>query len=518
MSQKHPPRPVVLCILDGWGHRDSCDSNAICMGETPNYDGLLRDGPHSLIDASGGAVGLPDGQMGNSEVGHMNIGAGRRVLQELPRINAAVADGSLRNAAALQETVADLKASGGKAHIMGLLSPGGVHSHQDHIGALLQAFEAAGVPSILHAFLDGRDTPPRSAEGYLSAFLQAHPKTEVGTVIGRYYAMDRDNRWERVAKAYDALVLGEGEASVSAVTAIEDSYAADVGDEFLRPSIVAGYSGMADGDAVVMANFRADRAREILQALLVPDFDAFPRKRRVAFAAALGMVAYSEELTPLLRTVFPPTDLHDTLGEVVAGLGGRQLRIAETEKYAHVTFFLNGGREACFDGEDRILIPSPKVATYDLKPEMSAYEVTDKLVEAIVNGGYDLIVCNLANGDMVGHSGNLKAAIAAVEALDRCIGRLSDAVKAAGGVMIVTADHGNCEEMRDPTSGQAHTAHTMNKVPFLLVNGPSDVVALSDGALSDIAPSLLDLMGVDKPAAMTGASLVRRAADRAVAE
>lgn len=518
MNQKAPQRPVVLCILDGWGHRESCESNAICLGQTPNYDRLLHAGTHCLIDASGGAVGLPDGQMGNSEVGHMNIGAGRRVLQELPRINSAVADGSFSQAEALQDTIAALKDSGGTAHVMGLLSPGGVHSHHDHIAALLQAFEAAAVPAVLHAFLDGRDTPPRSAEGYLAAFLEAHPNTRLGTVIGRYYAMDRDNRWDRVCKAYDAMVSAEGEAVETAVGAIKASYAADVSDEFVLPSIVAGYSGMADGDAVVMANFRADRAREILRALLDPDFDAFPRTRRVNFAAALGMVAYSEDLNLLLRCIFPPADLHDTLGEVVAGTGGRQLRIAETEKYAHVTFFLNGGRETPFTGEDRILIPSPKVATYDLKPEMSAHEVTDALVEAIVNGGYELIVCNLANGDMVGHSGNLTAAIAAVETLDLCVGRLAEAIEKAGGLLLVTADHGNCEQMLDEVSGQVHTAHTTNKVPLLLINAPKNIAALADGALSDIAPSLLDLMGIEKPAAMTGMSLVRRLSDQAVAE
>ena len=306
MSHKSPPRPVVLCILDGWGHRESCESNAICLGKTPNYDALLRQGPLSLIEASGGAVGLPDGQMGNSEVGHMNIGAGRRVLQDLPRINTALADGSFQQAAALQRTIAALKASGGRAHVMGLLSPGGVHAHQDHIAALLQAFQNAGVPALLHAFLDGRDTPPESARGYLEAFLKKLPTAKLATVIGRYYTMDRDNRWDRVAKAYDAMVLGKGEAAASALEAVDASYGAGVSDEFMLPSVIAGYAGMADGDAIVMANFRADRAREILQALLDPGFQAFPREKRVTFATALGMVEYSEELNAFLSTIFPP--------------------------------------------------------------------------------------------------------------------------------------------------------------------------------------------------------------------
>ena len=518
MTQRFPLRPVVLCILDGWGHREACENNAICMGKTPNYDRLLAAGPNALIDASGAAVGLPQGQMGNSEVGHMNIGAGRTVLQHLPRIDAAIAKGNFHHSPELQTTIAALKESGGRAHIMGLLSPGGVHSHQDHIAALLKVFQSAGVPCVLHAFLDGRDTPPRSAGGYLATLLEAAPETTVATVIGRYFAMDRDNRWDRVAQAYDAMTLGKGRAVGSASEAIDASYAEGVNDEFLAPSIVDGYSGMAVGDGIVMANFRADRAREILQALLDPNFAAFPREKVVSFATALGMVEYSESLNAFLTAIFSPVELTETLGELLAGSGGRQLRIAETEKYAHVTFFFNGGREARFAGEERILIPSPKVATYDLMPEMSADAVIDALLEALAGDGFDLIICNLANGDMVGHSGKLDAAIKAVETLDRCMGRLAEAVHESGGALLITADHGNCEQMLDTQSGQAHTAHTMNKVPLLLVNAPAKIGGLSDGSLADIAPTILELLGMAKPTVMTGHSLLRGLSTSAAAQ
>ena len=502
-------RPVVLCILDGWGHRESCEDNAICQARTPVLDRLMETCPHALIDASELAVGLPSGQMGNSEVGHMNLGAGRVVLQDLPRIDRAIAEGALAANPALNGLIEALKSSGGTAHLLGLLSPGGVHSHQNHMAALANALGGAGLPVSVHGFLDGRDTPPRSALDYIADF-KAATKAPIATLCGRYYAMDRDKRWERVALAYEALVEARGLTAPDPRAAIEQSYAAGQGDEFLKPTVIGGYGGMRDGDGLVMANFRADRAREILSALVVADFDDFDRPRAARFAAAVGMVSYSEALDRHLATLFPPSDLTRTLGEVVAEAGLKQLRIAETEKYAHVTFFFNGGREAVFPGEERILVPSPKVATYDLEPEMSAGEVTDKLVSAIGSGRFDLIVANYANGDMVGHTGDLAAAIRAVETVDASLGRLAEAIGRAGGALVITADHGNAEQMKDHGTGQAHTAHTMNKVPVILVNAPEPVTALTDGRLADIAPSVLDLMGLAQPPEMAGRSLLRR--------
>jgi len=512
MSDVKTPRPVVLAILDGWGDRDETRMNAIRTASTPNLDRMNEAGPHAHLDASELNVGLPSGQMGNSEVGHMNIGAGRVVLQDLPRIDKAIEDGSLFDAETFQAFAAALKKSGGTAHLMGLLSPGGVHSHQDHMAALANALLAAGVPVVVHAFLDGRDTPPRSAIDYLPRFESA-TDAPVVTVSGRYYAMDRDKRWERVTRAYQTLVLGaaasEAETAPSARQAIEQAYEAGTGDEFVAPTAVGDYAGMSDGDGVLMANFRADRAREILHALLDPDFDGFQRDKLVRFAAALGMVSYSEELDRLVPAIMAPMELHASLGEIVSQAGLTQLRIAETEKYAHVTFFFNGGEETKFAGEDRILVPSPKVATYDLQPEMSAPEVTDRLCEAVESGRYDLIVVNYANGDMVGHTGVLEAAVRAVETVDTCIGRVADSVAAACGCMMITADHGNAEQMDDPATGQPHTAHTMNPVPVLLVNAPSWVGGLSDGRLADIAPTILALMNMAVPAEMTGRSLIQ---------
>ena len=506
------PRPVVLCILDGWGACQDGPDNAIALADTPNWDRFIATSPHALLDASEHEVGLPDGQMGNSEVGHMNIGGGRVVLQELPRIDRAVAEGTLPRTPALAEFIAKLKASGGACHLMGLLSPGGVHSHQGHLAALANILAAAGVPVSIHAFLDGRDTPPSSARGYLERFLTeiapAGPVAAVATVSGRYYAMDRDKRWERVALAYRGLVDAKGERAGDALSAVGAAYARGETDEFAKPTVVAGYRGMADGDGVLMGNFRADRVREILSALLDPDFAGFPRTRTPRFAAALGMVEYSEHLNQFLGTLFRPQTMADTLGAVVAKAGMTQLRIAETEKYAHVTFFFNGGKEREFPGESRVLVPSPKVATYDLKPEMSAYEVTDRLVEAIGSGAFDFIVVNYANTDMVGHTGDLGAAIKAVEAVDRCLGRLAEAIGRARGTLLVTADHGNAEMMRDATTGQAHTAHTLNRVPVVLVHAPAGMNQLSDGRLADVAPTVLKLLGLPQPEAMTGHSLI----------
>ena len=521
-SPHHPghPRPVVLCILDGWGHRDSCENNAICEGPTPALDRLEKEAPHALVDASEMEVGLPTGQMGNSEVGHMNLGAGRVVMQDLPRIDAAIQDGSFKTNPVLQDAIAALKKTGGTAHVMGLLSPGGVHSHQNQTAYLAEVLAEAGIPVAVHAFLDGRDTPPRSALDYLKTFQEKAPKAPIVTVSGRYYAMDRDKRWARVEKAYKVLTAGTGEKAADPLQAVEQSYAADTADEFVLPTAIGDYAGMKEGDGLFMANFRADRAREILTALLDPAFDGFDAKPQPAFCCAVGMVEYSTDLNRFLTVLYPPESLNETLGEVVSEAGKRQLRIAETEKYAHVTFFFNGGREEVFDGEERILVPSPDVATYDLKPEMSAPEVTDKLVAAIEAGTFDLVVVNYANGDMVGHTGDLAAAMKAVATVDDCVGRLEKAVEEVGGCILLTADHGNAEQMSDAKTGQAHTAHTMNKVPLILINGPERVLGLNDGRLADIAPTVLDLMGLPKPAAMTGHSLLEPAAesDEAAAE
>ena len=509
MKSERAYRPVVLCVLDGWGYRTETEHNAIALAETPVWDRLTAARPYGLLATSGVAVGLPEGQMGNSEVGHMTIGAGRVILQDLPRIDAAVADGSLARNPALLSLIERLQESGGRCHLMGLVSPGGVHSHQDHIAALARVVSGADVPVTIHAFLDGRDVPPRSAIDSLPDFEDALadlPNVQIATVTGRYYAMDRDRRWERTARAYDAVVSGQGRPAASAIDAVSASYAEDIGDEFVEPAVIDGYEGMADGDGLIMANFRADRARQIMTALLDPAFDGFARTRRARFAAACGMCSYSETLDRLANTLFPPHAVTDHLGEVVSRAGLRQLRVAETEKYAHVTFFLNGGEEQELPGEERVLVPSPKVATYDLQPEMSAPAVTDRAVDAIEGDCFDLIVVNYANTDMVGHSGNLDAAMSAVAAVDRCLGRLAAAVEEAGGALLITADHGNAERMRGTDCTTPHTAHTDGPVPAVLVGAPG--LALGDGGLPDIAPTVLDLMGLPAPAAMTGRSLI----------
>jgi 2,3-bisphosphoglycerate-independent phosphoglycerate mutase len=512
-SQQKRPRPAVLCILDGWGWRTDTSDNAIALAHPANYERMLAECPHSLLATSGCAVGLPAGQMGNSEVGHMNIGAGRVVMQDLPRIDDAIANGSFARLPELTRLIAKTKASKGAVHIMGLLSPGGVHSHQNHIVALVRAMNAAKVPVFVHAFLDGRDTPPRSALGYLDMFqreIAGLAGERIATASGRYYAMDRDKRWDRVAKAYAAIVEAKGELAREPKEAIEASYKKDTGDEFVLPTVIGDYEGMTDGDALLFANFRADRTREISTALLDAGFDGFARARSVKFSAAAGLTEYSEPLKKFMTALFAPEDLHETIGEYAAELGLKQLRIAETEKYAHVTFFLNGGREEPFAGEDRIMVQSPQVATYDLKPEMSAVEVTDKLEAAIGSGKYDLIVVNYANPDMVGHTGFLRAAEKAVMTIDQCLGRLQTAVVKAGGVLLITADHGNVEMMRDPETGEPHTAHTTFDVPIIVVNGPRNM-KLVPGRLADVAPTLLDLMGLAKPRAMTGHSLIEGA-------
>ena len=511
MGPDKRPKPVVLCILDGWGHNPDDAANAIRGADAPTWTRLAATCPHTLLDTSGTAVGLPDGQMGNSEVGHMTIGAGRVIRQNLARIDASIADNSLAQRPPLQKFISALHASGGTAHLLGLLSPGGVHATQEHIAALARTLTDQGISVVIHAFLDGRDTPPRSAAGFFDAFLSTVatlPGLSIGTITGRYYTMDRDQRWDRVTKAYAAIVMGNGEHAENAPAAIAASYAADTTDEFMLPTVIGPYAGMQDGDGVLMANFRADRAREILTALLDPTFDAFQRPREVNFVAALGMVEYSTALNPLIRPIFPPTPITHTLGEIAAQAGLTQLRIAETEKYAHVTFFFNGGRENEFPGEQRILVPSPKVATYDLQPEMSADELTDRLLAAIESDQFDLIILNYANGDMVGHTGDYAAAISAVEAVDRCLSRLEQAIDKTGGTMLITADHGNCERMTDAITGAPHTAHTTDPVPAVLVNGDNMVSGLKRGGLADIAPTIIDLLGIPQPPEMTGRSLL----------
>ena len=482
-------------------------------GNTPNWHRLLSECPHGFVETSGLAVGLPDGQMGNSEVGHTNLGAGRVVMQDLPKIDQAIKDGSLAQNPVLLKMIETLKANGKTCHLMGLMSPGGVHSMQSHILALAKIISSHGIPVRVHAFLDGRDTPPSSAVEYLAQFekdIAGLNDVKIATIEGRFYAMDRDKRWDRIEKAYNNMLLADGKRFATADEAIKASYADKVTDEFVVPAVIGDYQGMKDGDAILMANFRADRAREILYALADAEFNGFARKAMVKFADHVGMTEYSVDHNRFMHTIFPPEQLTNILGEVVAEHGLTQLRIAETEKYAHVTFFFNGGEEREFKGEERILIASPKVATYDLKPEMSVYEVTEQLVKAIEDKRFDVIICNFANGDMVGHTGIMEAALKAVAAVDECLGKVEKAIKDVGGVLIVTADHGNVEKMVDEKTGQPYTAHTVGKVRAVLVNDKSGVTGLKDGRLADIAPTMLELLGIKQPKEMTGTSLLKR--------
>lgn len=503
-----PQRPVMLVILDGWGWRDDATDNAVRQARTPVFDELWSGFPHAFLQTSGLEVGLPAGQMGNSEVGHLNIGAGRVVMQDLPRISQATTSGDIARNPTLLRLIDQLRKTGGTCHLMGLVSPGGVHAHQDHAVALAKVLTTAGIPTAVHVITDGRDTPPRSAKQYVTDFQAALPPlTPIVSVSGRYFAMDRDNRWDRVSKAYGVIVDGNGPRFDAALAVIADGYAHDQSDEFLEPAAVGDYVGMKDGDALLCFNFRADRVRELLAAALDPEFKGFARHRVVKFCMAVGLTRYSDDLSHFMSTMFEPQSMANVLGEVAANAGRRQLRMAETEKYAHVTYFLNGGAETAYSGEDRIMVPSPKVATYDLQPEMSAPELTDKAVAAIASGTYDLIVLNYANPDMVGHTGILAAAVKAVETVDTGLGRLWGAIRAAGGAMVVIADHGNCELMRDPQTGGPHTAHTTNPVPVLLVG--TLVRQIADGKLADVAPTLLQLMNLDQPTEMTGRSLLR---------
>jgi 2,3-bisphosphoglycerate-independent phosphoglycerate mutase len=506
-----PRPPVMLVILDGFGWRAPGPDNAVTLARKPCFDALWANCPHAFLKTSGLDVGLPAGQMGNSEVGHLNLGAGRVVMQDLPRIETAIADGSLATMPALLGLIAALRRTGGACHLMGLVSPGGVHSHQDHAVALALALTAAGIKVAVHGWTDGRDTPPDSAPACLSDLEDALPKgATIATVSGRYFAMDRDHRWERVQAAWRAMVLGEAVAVPDALAAVEQAHAAGHTDEFVPPAVVGAYAGMQDGDALLCFNYRADRVRQTLAALLDPTFTGFARARSPAMCAAVGMTRYSDALAPLIAEIFPPQRMDGLLGETVAAAGLAQLRIAETEKYPHVTYFLNGGVETPNAHEDRILVPSPKVATYDLQPEMSAPEVGAKACAAIRAGRHQLIVLNFANADMVGHTGDLAAAIRAVEAVDAGLAQIVAAIREVGGALLVTADHGNAEQMRDPITGGPFTAHTTNVVPALLLGGP-DGASLADGRLADVAPTLLALLGLAQPVAMTGESLLRPA-------
>lgn len=506
--------PVLLVILDGFGYREGGDFNAIAAAHKPNWDRLWRNAPHTLLNASEKSVGLPSYQMGNSEVGHLNIGAGRIVYQELSRVDVDIEEGKFFENPALRQAIQTAQQNNSTLHILGLLSAGGVHSHEAHIFAMLDMAARAGLQKIcLHAFLDGRDTPPQSAAESLRQLQQRCDTLGVGkiaSIVGRFYAMDRDNRWERVSVAYDLLTQGNGKFTAdNALTALEQAYARGETDEFVQATaiVLAGETPatMQDGDVVVFMNFRADRARELTRALADDDFTGFPRSHFPKLANFTTLSSYGEDFKQ--PCAYTPTVIHNTLGEYLSNLGLKQLRIAETEKYAHVTYFMNGGKEQPFAGEDRILVPSPKVATYDLQPEMSAAEVTDKLVAAILSRQYHAMICNYANGDMVGHSGNLAAATKAIEALDVCLGRVVAAMQQIGGEVIITADHGNAEQMEDPDTHQPHTAHTLNLVPFVYVGRPA---TLSDrGALRDIAPSLLAMMGLPQPTEMDGRSLIQ---------
>ncbi|MEM9343345.1 MAG: 2,3-bisphosphoglycerate-independent phosphoglycerate mutase [Pseudomonadota bacterium] len=502
------PKPVVLCILDGWGLRAETEANAPALANTPTFDTLMKTCPTAELITHGPDVGLPTGQMGNSEVGHTNIGAGRVVAMDLGQIDLAIENNSFRDQPALQDFMATMRQTGGAVHLMGLASPGGVHSHQDHIIHAAEVLTEDGIPVAVHVFTDGRDVPPTSADKDLASLVEKLPEgAEIVTVTGRYYAMDRDNRWERVETAYRAIVDGEGEGGDSPVDVVEMNHEDDITDEFIPATVLGIYEGMQDDDGVFFINFRADRARQILQSIGDPEFDAFNISDRPELAAILGMVEYSDAHNEYMTAVFPKRELVNTLGDWVAQKGLKQFRLAETEKYPHVTFFLNGGVEKPYKNERRSMPNSPKVATYDLQPEMSAGEVADKLVEAI-GKDFDLIVVNFANPDMVGHTGDLHAAMKACEAVDQGLGRAVEAVKKAKGAMIITADHGNCETMVDPKTGEPHTAHTTNPVPVILFGGKKGA-ALKNGRLADLAPTLLQLMDLDKPDEMTGESLIQ---------
>ncbi|CAM4478693.1 2,3-bisphosphoglycerate-independent phosphoglycerate mutase [Pseudoalteromonas maricaloris] len=506
-------KPLVLMILDGWGYREESESNAILAANTPVLDELWRSAPHTLISGSGLDVGLPDGQMGNSEVGHVNLGAGRVVYQDFTRITKAIDDGEFEHNPALVENIDKAVAKGKAVHLMGLLSPGGVHSHEDHIVAAIKLAAERGATVYLHAFLDGRDTPPRSAQASIEkmeALMQSLNCGRLASIIGRYYAMDRDNRWDRVESAYNLMVSGDADFTYSnGVEALQAAYARDENDEFVKASVIteAGQPAATinDGDTVIFMNFRADRARQMTRAFVDADFSGFEKRKAPDLSAFVMMTEYAADIKAPIA--FAPEALVNVLGEWLAKHNKTQLRISETEKYAHVTFFFSGGREDLFEGEKRELIPSPQVATYDLQPEMNSEMLTDKLVEAIHSGEFDVIICNYPNGDMVGHSGVFEAAVKACEAVDKCIGRVVAALEETGGEALITADHGNAEQMQNPKTGQAHTAHTSEPVPFIYVG--RDAEPQAGKALSDVAPTMLHLLGMEQPSEMTGTPIMR---------
>jgi 2,3-bisphosphoglycerate-independent phosphoglycerate mutase len=503
-------KPAVLVILDGWGMSDDPDHNAIMAARKPVWDRLWNSCPHTGIKTSGSAVGLPAGQMGNSEVGHLNLGAGRVVYQEITRISRSVRTGSFFTNATLTDAV-DLAIENGTAvHLLGLLSPGGVHSHEEHIHAMVKLAVERGAKQVyVHAFLDGRDTPPKSAEASIIAMNRVFEDVGGGrlvSLIGRYYSMDRDHRWERIKLSYDLIVEGKAEYQADdALTALQMAYDRGETDEFVNATRIGEAVPIADGDVIINMNYRSDRARQITRPFIEPDFDCFERGVVPKIATYVSLTEYNKDFD--IPVAFPPERLSNVFGEYIANLGLRQLRLAETEKYAHVTFFFNGGVEQPNEGEDRILVPSPKVATYDLQPEMSAGEVTDHLCEAVESGKYDAIICNYANGDMVGHTGNYDAAVKAIEYLDQCLGRVVASLEKTDGEMLITADHGNAEQMVDQEAGQAHTAHTCNLVPLIYV-GRDDAKLAESGALCDMAPTLLQMMGLPQPTEMTGRPLL----------
>ncbi len=504
---------TMLMILDGFGKNDKENGNAVTLAKTPNIDELMKKCPTTTIHTSGLAVGLPEGQMGNSEVGHTNIGAGRIVYQELTRITKSIEDGDFFTISEFNNAIENCKKHNSKLHIMGLLSDGGVHSHIRHLFALLELAKRKGFEDVyVHCFLDGRDTPPASAETYIIKLEEKMKEKGIGkiaTIAGRFYAMDRDKRWERTKKAYDAMVKGEGNKANSAIRAIEESYQKEIFDEFVEPTIVCNsdnsYTKIEKNDSVIFFNFRPDRARQITRALVDNNFSEFETEKLDLYFVCFTQY---DETMPNVNIAFKPNVLKNTFGEYISNKGLKQLRIAETEKYAHVTFFFNGGEEKQYEGEDRILVPSPKVETYDLKPEMSAYEVTEKVLKEINENKYNSIILNFANPDMVGHTGNLEAAIKAIETIDECVGKIVDAVKKNNGVLLITADHGNAEQMIDYKTGEPHTAHTTNPVPLILVG--MENVDLKEGKLADLAPTMLDIMELDKPKEMTGESLIIR--------
>ena len=507
-------KTTMLMILDGFGVNENSEGNAVKLAKIPNINEIMKQYPNTIIHTSGLDVGLPEGQMGNSEVGHTNIGAGRIVYQELTRITKSIEDGDFFSNSELIAAIENCKKNNSKLHILGLLSDGGVHSHMRHLFAILELAKRKDFEDVyVHCFLDGRDTPPASADGYIAELEEKMKEKGVGkiaTISGRFYAMDRDKRWERVKEAYDALVNGEGHRFASATAAIENSYQKEIFDEFVKPSIICKndepVATIGENDSVIFFNFRPDRAREITRTIVDPDFDGFERKYFKTYFVTF--TNYDETLLPYVHIAFKKEEIKNTLGEYISKLGLTQLRIAETEKYAHVTFFFNGGEEKQYEGEDRILIPSPKVETYDMKPEMSAGEVTDKVVDAINSKKYDVIILNYANPDMVGHTGSLEATIKALEFLDGCVKRVVDAIENNDGTLLITADHGNAEQMIDYKTGELHTAHTTNPVPLVLI-GREDV-KLKEGRLADLAPTMLDLMNLEKPAEMTGESLIEK--------